>query len=197
MGDKMKGKNLLVLIGKGSRQAFDEFYELYASFVLHIAYQVLRDRNEAEDVCHDIFLEIYQKPHEYKSDKGSVKAWLAVKTRSRSIDRLRKRQPVLVHKLEQLDTEDAVQTEISVLRHLEKKVILDALKHIPKKQREVIYGAYFEGKTQRELAETLNRPLGSIKSMVRYGLNNLRKDEKLIQWENPVESEKHGTKSHR
>ncbi len=172
------------LIGKGCRRSFDEFYENYISFVLHIALKVLGDQMEAEDIGHDIFLEIYQKPHEYNADRGSVKAWLAVKTRNRCIDRLRKRQPVLINKLELLDTKDAIQTEMCVLRKLEKDILLDALKYIPEKQREVIYGAYFEDKTQRELANSLNKPLGTVKSMVRYGLNNLRKQNKLIQWIN-------------
>lgn len=179
---KDRGNELLKLITEGYEQAFIEFYNMYVSFVLHIASQVIGDETEAEDVCHDIFLEIYENPQEYDAKKGSVKAWLAVKTRNRSIDRLRKKKPLLVHKLETLDRTDKVAIEIEVLKRIEQKVILDALKQLPKKQREVIYGAYFEEMTQSELAQTLNRPLGTIKSTVRYGLQNLRKYKKLRQW---------------
>lgn len=177
-----QGKYLLHLISENSEYAFNEFYKTYASFVLHIASQVIGDPMEAEDICHDIFLEVYENPTEYDAEKGSVKAWLAVKTRNRCIDRLRKKKPVLVRKLEQIDTKEALRTEMQVLQQLEKKVIIDALEQLPKKQREVIYGAYFEEKTQSELAKSLNRPLGTIKSSVRYGLNNLRKYKKLKQW---------------
>lgn len=173
---------LLTKIANGCETSFNQFYDTYVSFVLHIAIQVLGDRSEAEDITHDIFLEVYQKPKEYNPEKGSVKAWLAVKTRHRSIDHLRKKKPVLVHKLELLDTEAAVKTELSVLLQIEKELIMDALKQIPKKQREVIYGAYFEGKTQVELSENLNRPLGTIKSLVKYGLRNLQKHKQLINW---------------
>ncbi|NLI69132.1 MAG: sigma-70 family RNA polymerase sigma factor [Bacilli bacterium] len=155
---------------------------MYAPFVLKIAKQLVSDPLEAEDICHDIFLEVFEKPGEYDDAKGTVKAWLAVKTKHRSIDRLRKKKPVLVRKLEQLDTKEAVKTELEVLKSLEKNVLLEALAHLPEKQREVIYGAYFENKTQTELARTLNKPLGTIKSNVRYGLNNLRKYKKLRQW---------------
>lgn len=177
-----KGKYLLQLMSENSEYAFNEFYKMYASFILHIAHQIIGDPLEAEDVCHDIFLEVFEKPMEYDEEKGTVKAWLAVKTRSRCIDRLRKKKPILVRKLEQLDTKETIKTEVQVLKHLEKKLLIDAIKQLPEKQREVIYGAYFENKTQTELAESLNRPLGTIKSNVRYGLKNLRKYKKLKQW---------------
>ena len=173
---------LLHLIGKGSESAFNKFYEIYVSFVLQIATQILSDQNEAEDITHEIFLEVYEKPQQYKPHKGSIKAWLAVKTRSRCIDRLRKKQPVLIHKLEQLDTVDAIKTEQSVLNQIEKETILRALEQIPTNQREVIYLAYFEDKTQIEMAERLDRPLGTVKSLVRYGLKNLRKQKDLLNW---------------
>lgn len=176
------GSDLLKLLEKGSKEAFDLFYEKYVSFVLHIATQVLGDRMEAEDICHDIFLDVFQKPFEYNSKKGTVEAWLAVKTKHRSIDRLRKKQPVLIHKLEQLDTPAAVRTEMYVLRELERDVLLEALKQLPKMQQKVIYGVYFEDKTQKELASSLNRPLGTVKSMVRYGLQNMRKQKHLNHW---------------
>lgn len=182
MDDKQKDNHLLKQIEKGSNKAFDQFYETYISFVLHIAIGMLHDRKEAEDVCHDIFLDIYLKPKQYKAAKGSVKAWLAVKTRNRCIDHLRKRKPVLINKLENLETRHAAKAELHVLAHLEKEIVLEALAHLPEKQREAIYGMYFEGKTQREMAKRLNRPLGTIKSSIRYGLENLRKQKNLLDW---------------
>src|SRR5690625_486367 len=173
---------LLQLIAKGSKTAFEKFYNMHVSFVLQIATQIIGDYNEAEDVTHEIFLEVYEKPKQYKAERGSVKAWLAVITKNRCIDRLRKKKPLLVQKLELLDSKDAIETELTVLHKIEKELIVEALQQIPKKQREVIYGAYFEGKTQKELAESLNRPLGTVKSLARYGLNNLRKQKQLLHW---------------
>lgn len=179
---KQKEVQLLHLIAKGSESAFNQFYEMYASFVLTIATQVLGDPCEAEDVTHEIFLNIFKQPKQYDEKRGSIKAWLAVQARSRSIDRLRKKQPILIQKLELLDTKDTVETELSVLLQIEKEILMAALEQIPEKQREVIYGAYFKGKTQAELAQSLDRPLGTIKSLVRYGLQNMRKQKELINW---------------
>ena len=180
--DNKRGIQLLKKIGEGSESSFNEFYNGYVSFVLQIATKTLGDRLEAEDVTHDIFMEIYEKSNSYHQQKGSVKAWLAVITRHRCIDKLRKKKPVLVNKLEFLNTKDAVRTELAVLLKIEQELILDALKEIPPKQREVIYGAYFEGKTQVELSKSLNRPLGTIKSLVRYGLKNMQRNKRLLNW---------------
>lgn len=180
--EKEQSKRLLQLIAKKSETAFQQFYELHVSFILQIAYQILKDMREAEDVTHEVFIEVYENPHAYQPIRGSVRAWLAVKTKSRSIDRLRQKRPILVHKLEQLDTADSVRTELSVLLQIEREILFEALQQIPEKQREVIYGAYFEGKTQTELAQSLNRPLGTIKSLVRYGLRNMRKQKSLLHW---------------
>jgi|SRR5690625_1908726 len=180
--EKERSIYLLKEIAKGSESSFNEFYNRYVSFVLHIATKIIGNRAEAEDVTHDIFLEIFEKPTDYNPNKGSVKAWLAVITRNRCIDRLRKKKPILVNKLELLETKDTVKTELSVLLRIEHELIMEAMKEIPPKQREVIYGAYFEGKTQMELSKTLNRPLGTVKSLVRYGLRNMQRNKRLLNW---------------
>lgn len=173
---------LMQQIMAGSEKAFNQFYETYISFVFQIAIKLLQDQVEAEDICHDIFIDVYQNPSAYNKSKGSIKAWLAVKTRSRCIDKLRKKKPILINKLDYLETERDIKAELHVLKRIETDILLEALKHIPKKQREVIYGMYFERKTQHELAILLNRPIGTIKSLVRYGLNNLRKQKVLLDW---------------
>jgi len=175
-------EQLLVAVANGCESSFDQFYNKYAPFVHRIAQSVLADSLEAEDITHDIFLDIYEKPQQYNAQRGTIQAWLAVKTRHLCIDRLRKKKPLLVHKLELLDSEADVHTELSVLLQIEKELILKALQEIPKNQRDVIYGAYFRGKTQVELAKKLNKPLGTVKSLVRYGLRNLQKHKHLLDW---------------
>lgn len=182
MNRKERDIELLHLISKGSQTAFREFYEMYATFVMQIAKRILSDQKEAEDITHDIFLAIYEKPEAYDPKRGSLKAFLAVMTKNRAIDRLRKKQPILVQKLEQLDTRSDVKTELSVFMQLEKELIFDALKQIPKKQRQIIYSTYYEHLTQREMAKKYKKPLGTVKSLVRYGLENLRKQKQLSDW---------------
>lgn len=182
--DEREAVELLKAVANGSMQAFDRFYETYVSFVYQIAYSIVRNHAEAEDICHDVFLEVYKKAKHYSKQKGSVKAWLAVRTKSRSLDCLRKNKRLLATRLEDLlkNKRDELDLELQLLHSLEKHLIVDALKAIPVEQREAIVRSYFYGETHREIASTMNKPLGSVKSLIRYGMNNLRKQKSLFLW---------------
>lgn len=184
MSSDQENIQLLKDIAAGSRQAFDIFYEKYISFVYQIAFSIVHNHAEAEDICHDVFLEVYQKARQYSEEKGSIKAWLAVKTKSRSLDRLRKNKDLLIHRLENLSESKKMEpgADLQFLHSLEKHLIIEALKAIPIEQREAIIRSYYNGETHNEIAMTMKKPLGSVKSLIRYGLNNLRKQKALMQW---------------
>ena len=177
----------------GSKQSFDLFYEKHVHFVFQIALNILGDYNEAEDITHDVFLEVLQKAQQYNPQKGSIKAWLAVKTKSRCLDRLRKKKPLLVNKLESLLSKEEKGADVQFLKELESHILQDALMELPPEQREAIVRAYFNGESHREIADDMQKPLGSVKSLIRYGLNNLRKQKKLAHWvETAGGGDKHG-----
>ncbi|GIN56484.1 RNA polymerase sigma factor [Lederbergia ruris] len=182
MEDNQESIHLLQSISQGSRHAFDLFYEEYVQFVYNIAFQYTKDHGETEDLCHDIFLEVLQKADQYNPAKGSVRAWLAVKTKSRSLDRLRKKKALLTNRLEELLIGEEKSADVEFLAQLEQSIIFEALKSIPNEQREAIIRSYFQGETHKEIASTMNKPLGSIKSLIRYGLNNMRKQKSLLNW---------------
>lgn len=190
--DNQESIQLLENIASGSRVAFDIFYEKYISFVYQIALSIIQDQSEAEDVCHDVFLEVFQKADQYSQTKGSVKAWLAVKTKSRAIDRIRKNKYLLVNRLEQLiEMNGKVNgADLQFLQMFEQNLVFDALNCLPKEQREAIIRAYYRGETHKEIASTMKKPLGSVKSLIRYGINNLRKQKVLINWIDTSRGEK-------
>lgn len=168
---------LLDRIDKGSVEAFDQFYEDYAPFVYKIAISLTKNRNEAEDLCHDVFLEVYRKSHQFNPNRGSVKAWLAVKTRSRFLDSIRKRNR---WQTEEVDgqIEDLlvdVSSEERAITNLQNDLIRRAISQLPKTQKEALFSKFYQLKTQKEIATDMQKPIGTIKSFIRYGLINLRK----------------------
>ncbi|QQE76087.1 sigma-70 family RNA polymerase sigma factor [Brevibacillus composti] len=179
MSAKIEDDHLLREIGRGSRAAFERFYEKYATFVYRTALRIMHDPAEAEDLCHDVFLEVYRTADQYKEERGSVEAWLAVKTRSRCIDRLRKTKIKAKYAKNLPPAKEMATVEETILTKLERDLVRDVLGGIPEAQRQAVYGFYFQAKTHRELAQAMNRPLGTVKSLVRYGLHNLRKQ--LVQ----------------
>src|SRR5699024_3346450 len=180
MGKTIESVQLLKNISMGSRHSFDLLYEKHISFVFRIALHVTGNKQEAEDVCHDVFLEVYQKAVQYQVSKGSVEAWLAIRTKSRALDLVRKKKPLLQNTLEELLSGEEAGADKQFLSEFEKDTVLKALEHLPKEQREAIYRSYFQEKTHKEIASTMNRPLRSVKSLIRYGLNNLRKQKSLF-----------------
>ncbi|UFJ39704.1 sigma-70 family RNA polymerase sigma factor [Brevibacillus humidisoli] len=181
-------KRLVREIANGSVTAFEQFYERYASLVLHIAQRVIRDQMEAEDVCHDIFLEVWKKADQYDPERGSVQAWLAVKARTRSLDRLRQTSRLQVDTVDQSQMDAATAadpTEERVLLRLDREALQSALNKIPPSQARAVHGMYYESQTHRELSEKMKRPLGTVKSLVRYGLGNIRKQLSQLGWLEP------------
>lgn len=180
--------SLLQEIKNGSITAFDRFYVRYAPFVLQIALRTMKDEMEAEDVCHDIFLEILKKADQYNPSRGSIEAWLAVMTRSRCIDRLRLNQKTAAGELSEAVestmscNSNIIAVEESVLAKLQNEALREALQLIPEKQSEVVTEVYFGARTQREVSTELQIPLGTVKSLVRYGLHNLNKQLTSLGW---------------
>ncbi len=166
--------DLVGLIACGERAAFARLYDRYAPCLLAIGLRILRDRKEAEDVLHDVFLEVWRAPSEYSDRRGTLRTWLGVKMRSRSIDRLRSAGRSRVVPLETMaeaqqigETEDpSVTAERGVVRH--------ALASLPVDQRQVIELGYFEGLSASEIAAKLAVPIGTVKSRVAAALAKLR-----------------------
>ncbi|MFC4401536.1 RNA polymerase sigma factor [Gracilibacillus xinjiangensis] len=178
----MEDHLLIRQMAENQKHAFDLFYERYYRYIYQIAYKIIKNRVEAEDVCHDVLLEIYQKANQYNPDRGSVKAWIAIRTRSRALDRLRKKTELLANKMEDILSKASPAADQYVIENMEKQVLQRALNCLPREQQQAIYHMYFDQFTQKEIAIELDRPLGSVKSSIRYGLQNLRKQKSLLKW---------------
>jgi DNA-directed RNA polymerase specialized sigma24 family protein len=80
---------LVARMARGDRVALSTLYFRHAARLLALALQILKDRGEAEDTIHDVFLEAWQKAASYSEQRGTVGAWLSLRARSRAIDRRR------------------------------------------------------------------------------------------------------------
>ncbi|QHS21607.1 sigma-70 family RNA polymerase sigma factor [Virgibacillus sp. MSP4-1] len=169
-------EELLKAVEKGSLDDFKVLYERYFQFIYKIVYSILKDREDTSDLCHDLFLEYYRKANSYHPSRGSVKSWLAVRAKSRAIDYIRKKDRVILKEqlLYQKESTDQSVEDIA-LANDDKKQLKEALQHLPPAQRQAIYLNYIESLSHKETAERLDRPLGTVKSLIRYGIRNLKK----------------------
>ncbi|GIO11768.1 RNA polymerase sigma factor SigK [Cohnella xylanilytica] len=183
-------------IGEGSEEAFDRLYGQVVPWLLPMARHLLGDRMEAEDACHDVLLEVIRHPERYDPERGTVEAWLAVQLRSRCLDRLRKRSKIVLKEeaepIAGFGREPLSRPEETVLARMQGEAVRLALGQLPGLQRRTLAEAYFSSRSQRELAEDWQVPLGTVKSRVRYGLNHLRKALEKMGWAEPEGGDRHG-----
>jgi len=160
-------------IKSGNQGAMAELYDRYSSIVYAVALRVLGDTGAAEDVLQEVFLQLWRNPGAFDSARGSLAAWLAVITRNRAIDALRKRKP-------ETDIEDVIVSVAPDLAADADRIraaakVRGVLSAMPSPQRSALEMAYFEGLTHSEIANKTGEPLGTIKTRIRAGLLALRK----------------------
>ena len=150
-------------------------YDRHAKRVFALALKILRSRQEAEDLTHDIFVSLC-RPTAYDPARGTVEAFLISMTRSRAIDRLRRRpRSTRLHEIwgEVVAAAPApTQSEQLSMRRMTERIYA-ALAALPRAQRQVVELAYYRGLSQREIAAELATPLGTVKSWSRRALQAL------------------------
>src|ERR1700760_2526308 len=89
----------------GDRDCLAGLYDRYAPALLAIGRRILGDRREAEDLLHDVFIEVWRQAGDYDESRGSVRAWLLMRMRSRALDR---RKSAAISKRADLPAPDSV-----------------------------------------------------------------------------------------
>jgi RNA polymerase sigma-70 factor (ECF subfamily) len=171
---------LLRRIAQGDRRSFEDLYDRFSGVLFSTAYRVLNNRQAAEDVLQDAFIQVWEKAPLYNPTRGKPLTWAVTLTRNKAIDRLRSTQrrnrlsDELEHEAQSLEQFDD-KSSVEVVEALEKgKQVRAAIQKLSKDQREVIELAFFSGLTQTEIAERLQEPLGTIKARIRRGMMKLR-----------------------
>jgi RNA polymerase sigma-70 factor, ECF subfamily len=172
---------LIAGIAAGEKFALARAYDLFAKPLYGIAYRLLQNRTEAEDVIHEVFANLRDLADGYDPKRGSIEAWLVVMVRSRSIDRIRKtrRRADLIAAAAPEDfgwDGEPVGTSPAhaAAKNEQAEAIRKAVADLPLDQRQALELAYFTGLTQQEIADRLREPLGTIKARVRRSLLRLR-----------------------
>lgn len=172
---------LMIRIARGDSQALELLYDRYARTVYGTALRILRNPELAEDIVQETFWRVWRRSSTFESGRGQVASWVFGIARHLSIDELRRQRSRPQQVSDQPDRSvlrDRVDSQMDVatraLEAEQRQVITSALSLLPDEQREVIELAYFGGLSQREIADGLQRPIGTIKTRVRLGLQKLR-----------------------
>jgi len=167
---------LLQAIANRDEYALGSLYDRYRLILFGLLMRILSNREEAEDVLQEVFLQVWRRAKDFDELRGRPFTWLVTLTRSRGIDRLRllgarQRLAVAASADEAEEVSDAVKdTFLSEQR----RIVTRALAELSEDQRRTLMLAYFDGLTQSEIAGQLDIPLGTVKTRMRLGMIKLR-----------------------
>jgi RNA polymerase sigma-70 factor (ECF subfamily) len=148
--------NLVVECKQGSKKACYELYRLYAKAMLNVAFRIVGDSAEAEDVLQEAFLDAFNKIKDFRQDT-TFGLWIKQIVVNRSINLLRKRRLELVE-LEGEQIENLAEQEFEDDDEVQYKVeiVKEAIKQLPEGYRLVITLYLLEGYDHEEIAQILN-----------------------------------------
>ncbi len=160
---------------------FAAVYADHAAEVFRIALGILSDRDLAEDLTHDVFLEVWRRPDRFDVERGDLGGFLRMLARSRAVDAWR-RSARVTRMRERYEHELATAPEHgeSALEAADRgrvaPLLRAAVHRLPPSQRSTVTLAYWGGLSAAEIAEHSGVPLGTVKSRLRLGLLRLARD---------------------
>jgi RNA polymerase sigma-70 factor (ECF subfamily) len=169
---------VMARVAAGDQAAFATFYNDTSRGVFGIVLRVLRDRAQAEEVAQEVYLEAWRMSARYDPRQGTPSAWINTIAHRRAVDRVRSAERSAARDQRHADDEQAWNApDVSdlVVARDEGGRVRRALATLPEAQRTALAMAYFEGRTQREVAELLDVPLGTVKTRMRDAMKKLRR----------------------
>lgn len=168
---------LIHRIASGDGDALTRLFDLHSPVALGLLVRILGDRAEAEEVLQEVFLQVWTQADRYDAARCSPRGWLLMLTRSRALDRLRRREARRRREEESVE-EGRLAVEPDGTGRLEaaerQSRVSSALGLLSPEQRHCIELAFYEGLTHTQIAERLKAPLGTVKSRILLGMSKLR-----------------------
>ncbi|GGM21456.1 RNA polymerase sigma factor [Deinococcus aerophilus] len=165
---------LMLRLRHGDEDALAELYARLGGHVYALAWRLLGDREEAQEVLQDTFDRLYRRAHQYRPELGSPRAFVYTVARNEALSRLRARgaRPVL-------GSEADLSGEVSqacAAPDLDTRVVVQvALGHLTEQDRALIRESFFLGLSHGEIAAAHALPLGTVKTRVRRALARMRR----------------------
>ena len=157
---------LLTDISNNNMDAFGELYDLLARSILNYVYVITKNKQMAEDVTHDVFLQTYQKASKIEKAPDPV-AYIMVVARNHSYNVIKRESRIAT-------LEDGVINNIESSSPYERLLFEDAFNTLPASQRETVYLHLICGHTHKNIAAIQNTPLVTVKWRYRQAVSKLR-----------------------
>ena len=166
--------SLIAKICLQDKTALEQLYERYVDKMLGLACHILKNQDDAEEIVHDVFIEIWNKAKDYNAEKASVIGWMLLRVRSRCLDKIRKRQTKRKY-LEKQAIEAKIQSNNTLDAYTDNKLLSKSLQILSDKQRLIIDLNYFKGLSCAEISHYYGIPLGTVKTRLLSAMQKMQK----------------------
>ena len=173
-------ESALGAIQSGKSEGLSALYKMTLSRVLKVARSVLGSAQDAEEIACDVYMYVWNHSERYDPGRGSVMAWLAIITRNRAIDLIRKRRTTISldrapsEELSRYDVCAAEGPEQLFARHQANKEMHRVLARLSPVKRQLLALAFLHDLRHEDIASRTGLPVGTVKSHVRRGLRSMR-----------------------
>jgi len=178
--DNTKGMSnwdvMLVRVGRDrDKAAFAALFEYFAPRIKSFLLRLGTDMSLCEEIAQEAMIMVWRRAETYNPSQSGASTWIFTIARNKRIDRLRRENRPLPDLADPAFAPEPVETgEKTIFRQQEEEKIRHALKNLPDEQAKMIFSAYYEEKSHREIADESGVPLGTVKSRIRLALNRLR-----------------------
>ena len=173
--------NLIDRMANRDEAALKALYDTTSSKLYGLALRVVNKREWAEDVVQEAYMHIWRAAADYRATLSPPMAWMGLIVRSRALDFLRRRSAERMHLTQELDEvlSDTLEGNApnpmnTALASEQAWALQQCMNQLDNKQREVVSLAYLRDLSHSDLAEQLKLPLGTVKTWIRRGLEQLR-----------------------
>lgn len=157
------------------RRAFVRLFDHFAPKVGSYVRRLGVDAGASDDLVQDVMLTVWRRAGQFDPSKASVSTWIFAIARNRRIDLARReRRPELDRHDPSLVPDVSANADDTVLSNQHGEMLRGAVARLPAEQAQLLKLAYFEDKSQSEIAHQLDLPLGTVKSRIRLAMQKLR-----------------------
>jgi RNA polymerase sigma-70 factor (ECF subfamily) len=172
----LSDEELLQAVGKGNKEALGMLFQRHGRSVLHVAWRILRDEGEADDLRQEVFLYVYQRASSFDAGKASAASWIIQIAYHRAIDRRRRLSVRQHYQSEELDEQGigAVFTQPSTDQIDGKAILKKVRSQLSPEQQQTLELHFFEGYSFREIAEQSGQSVSNVRHHYYRALDRLR-----------------------